>query len=118
MSKRNSSGAKQAILVALCIAAGVPLLLVVWSKTTLLLNARSDASVLLGLSVVIMALTFIGLLVFLILRKLVHGQEPRNRRDEERQTLPDAAEPKSLFSESVNLVENLYEDRRTKIRRE
>jgi len=118
LNKGNSFGIRQALAVALCVAVGLPLLLLAWSKIAQLLNSRSDAGVLLGLSVLLVTLVLVGIIVFLLLRKLSDGWRIKQGRDEEQHTLAGTIEPKSLFSESVNSVENLYEDRRTKNKRE
>lgn len=106
------------LALTLGVAVGVPLLLLAWAKILQLLNDRSDASVLLGLSLLIVTFVLVGLTVFLLLRKFFDWRTTGHKRDAEQQSQSDVVEPKSLFSESANTVENLYEDRRTKNSRE
>ncbi len=106
------------VIVVLCVATGLPLLLLAWSKIIQLLNSQSDAGVLLGLTILITLLASAGLSVYFLLRMLTRGQATNDRRDEAEKTQSEMEQPRSLFSENNNSVEQSYEDRRTKIRRE
>ncbi len=106
------------VIVVLCLAVGLPLLLLAWSKIIQLLNSRSDAGVLLGLTILIALLVSGGLSVYFILGKLTRGQSLNEERVEAEKPLTEAGQPASLFSETNISVEHLSEERRAKIRRE
>ncbi len=100
------------------VAVGFPLLLLLWSKTEELLNARSDAGVLLGLSIVAGSLAGLGLGVYFALLRLAGGHKAPGARPEGSHDSDEEARPKSLFQDTADRLEEPYEPERIKIHRE
>ncbi len=118
LNNRFSWQAKHLIIAALCVALGVPVLLIVWSKAAQLLNAKSDFSVLIGCTIVLATLIAIGTLVYFVLTKFIFRRETGNSEETEKQSaLKDGVQPKSLFSETTNSVEHFNETDRSKLER-
>ncbi len=119
MNNRFSWQAKHLIIAALCVALGVPVLLIVWSKAAQLLNAKSDFSVLIGCTIVLATLIAIGTLVYFVLTKFIFRRETGNSEETEKQSaLKDGVQPKSLFSETTNSVEHFNETDESKLERQ
>jgi len=118
LNNRTSSQAKRLIIVALCVVAGVPVLLVLWSKAAQLLNAKSDLSVLLGYAMILATLIAIGAFVYFVLTKFVFGRRQRDdEQAKEQSALRDEVQPRSLFSETTHSVEHFNETDESKLER-
>ncbi len=119
MNTRNPLQARSLIIAAVCVVAGVPVLLILWSKAAQLLNAKSDSSVVLGCAMILVVLIAIGAFVYQVLTKFVFGREQHNgEQAKEQSALREGVQPRSLFSETTNSVEHFNETDRSKLERE
>lgn len=105
------------IIAALCVAAGVVVLFVLWAKAAQLLNARSDSSVLLGCVLILAALLFLCAFVYFVLTMLVFKRAINDAQAKHQAAIKDANQPASLFSETINSVEHLNETDKSKLER-
>ncbi len=106
------------MIAAVCVVAGVPVLLILWSKAAQLLNAKSDFSVLIGYAMILATLIAIGAFVYFALTKFIFARGTGNSEETEKQSaLKDGVQPKSLFSETTNSVEHINETDESKLER-
>lgn len=115
MSRRTPLNTRQVVVAFVAAAVAVPLLLLLWSATTRLLNARSDLSVMAGLALLVLMLALVGLVVYLLLSRLLGG---RGADDEGAEALAGRARPRSLFEGTESPLENIHEERRNETQRE
>lgn len=102
----------------MCVVAGVPVLLILWSKAAQLLNAKSDFSVLIGCAIILATLIAIGALVYFALTKFIFRRGTGDSAETERQSaFKDGVQPKSLFSETTHSVEHINETDESKLER-
>lgn len=102
----------------MCVVAGVPVLLILWSKAAQLLNAKSDFSVLIGCAIILATLIAIGALVYFSLTKFIFRRGTGDSAETERQSaFKDGVQPKSLFSETTHSVEHINETDESKLER-
>jgi formate hydrogenlyase subunit 3/multisubunit Na+/H+ antiporter MnhD subunit len=118
LNNRTSLQAKRLMIAAVCVVAGVPVLLILWSKAAQLLNAKSDFSVLIGYAMILATLIAIGAFVYFALTKFIFARGTGNSEETEKQSaLKDGVQPKSLFSETTNSVEHINETDESKLER-
>ncbi len=118
MNNRLPLQAKRSIIAAVCLAAGAPVLLILWSKAAQLLNAKSDFSVLIGCAIILATLIAIGVLVYFALTKFIFRRETGDSEETENESaLKDGVQPRSLFSETTNSVEHINETDESKLER-
>ncbi len=100
---------RHVVVAALYLVVGISLVLIVWSKAAALLNARSDASVMMGCALIVATLAFLGLSAYLLRRKFF-DEGAASLSDKDRRALDRPVSQRRLFPKSVNPVENFDEE--------
>jgi len=106
------------LFAVLLVIGGVPVLLMLWSLTARLLNAKSDTSLLLGWTLFVATLGFVGVVIYSVITALVTARHVNAEPDEKHFSMRSGEQPKGLFSEDVNLLEHFNETDRSKHFRE
>jgi len=115
---RRVFGNRNILFAVLLVIGGVPVLSALWSLTVRLLNAKSDLSVLLGWTLFVATLGFVGVVIYRVVTALVIARHVDAEPDEKHFSMRSGEQLKGLFSEDVNLLEHFNETDRSKHFRE
>ncbi|MDQ3258909.1 MAG: hypothetical protein M3R15_34445 [Acidobacteriota bacterium] len=115
---RRVFGNRHILFAVLLVIGGVPVLSLLWSLIARLLNAKSDTSVMLGWTLFVATLGFVGVVIYRIITALVTARHVDAEPDEKHFSMRSGEQPKGLFSEDVNLLEHFNETDRSKHFRE